>query len=127
MLGLQLFALGLLGELIIFTHAREMKDHHGRPRTRVPQAQERDESEPVGLSVVPTSRTERQEIGSGVSSRCPRIATAPGPACVSLGRATCRRVAPEFGHHGIGGMEVQQTLLARALGTAWLRRLDGGG
>jgi branched-chain amino acid transport system permease protein len=26
-LGLQLFALGLLGELIIFTHAREMKDY----------------------------------------------------------------------------------------------------
>ena len=26
-LGLQLFAIGLLGELIIFTHAREMKDY----------------------------------------------------------------------------------------------------
>lgn len=27
-LGIQLFSLGLLGELIIFTHARHMKDHH---------------------------------------------------------------------------------------------------
>ena len=27
MLGLQLFALGLLGELIIFTHARTIKDY----------------------------------------------------------------------------------------------------
>jgi glycosyltransferase involved in cell wall biosynthesis len=27
-LGLQLFALGLLGELIIFTHARDVKDYH---------------------------------------------------------------------------------------------------
>ena len=26
-LGLQLFALGLLGELIIFTHARDLKDY----------------------------------------------------------------------------------------------------
>ena len=26
-LGVQIFALGLLGELIIFTHAREMKDY----------------------------------------------------------------------------------------------------
>ena len=26
-LGLQIFALGLLGELIIFTHAREMKEY----------------------------------------------------------------------------------------------------
>jgi hypothetical protein len=26
-LGLQLFAIGLLGELIIFTHARELKDY----------------------------------------------------------------------------------------------------
>jgi hypothetical protein len=26
-LGLQLFALGLLGELIIFTHARSIKDY----------------------------------------------------------------------------------------------------
>jgi hypothetical protein len=26
-LGVQLFALGLLGELIIFTHARELKDY----------------------------------------------------------------------------------------------------
>ena len=26
-LGLQLFALGLLGELIIFTHARDMKEY----------------------------------------------------------------------------------------------------
>ena len=26
-LGMQIFALGLLGELIIFTHAREMKDY----------------------------------------------------------------------------------------------------
>jgi hypothetical protein len=26
-LGLQLFALGLIGELIIFTHARQMRDY----------------------------------------------------------------------------------------------------
>jgi hypothetical protein len=27
-LGMQIFALGLLGELIIFTHARQLKDYH---------------------------------------------------------------------------------------------------
>ncbi len=36
-LGMQLFALGLLGELIIFTHAREIKDYQIDTVTRYPQ------------------------------------------------------------------------------------------
>jgi hypothetical protein len=47
-LGLQLFALGLLGELIIFTHAREMKDYKidriiEYPKTDVTSAPAREE------------------------------------------------------------------------------------
>lgn len=37
-LGLQLFALGLLGELIIFTHAREVKDFQIEKVTQFPEA-----------------------------------------------------------------------------------------
>ena len=44
-LGLQLFALGLLAELIIFTHARHIKDYQGAqiiqyPRAELPRARE---------------------------------------------------------------------------------------
>ncbi|HEU5442714.1 MAG TPA: hypothetical protein VFU61_02750 [Steroidobacteraceae bacterium] len=35
-LGLQLFALGLLGELIIFTHARDIKDYQIEEVVRYP-------------------------------------------------------------------------------------------
>jgi glycosyltransferase involved in cell wall biosynthesis len=38
-LGLQLFALGLLAELIIFTHARHIKDYQGAQVIHYPQAQ----------------------------------------------------------------------------------------
>jgi len=37
-LGLQLFALGLLAELIIFTHARHMKDYQAAEITQFPEA-----------------------------------------------------------------------------------------
>jgi len=37
-LGLQLFALGLLAELIIFTHARHIKDYQGAEIIHYPQA-----------------------------------------------------------------------------------------
>ena len=49
-LGLQLIALGLLGELIIFTHAREMKDYqveeviHFEPGARTPASATADKS-----------------------------------------------------------------------------------
>jgi len=38
-LGLQVFALGLLGELIIFTHARELKDYQVDRIYEFPQKQ----------------------------------------------------------------------------------------
>ena len=38
-LGLQLFALGLLAELIIFTHARHLKDYQGAQVLHYPQAE----------------------------------------------------------------------------------------
>jgi glycosyltransferase involved in cell wall biosynthesis len=38
-LGLQLFALGLLAELIIFTHARHIKDYQGAEIIRYPRAE----------------------------------------------------------------------------------------
>jgi glycosyltransferase involved in cell wall biosynthesis len=38
-LGLQLFALGLLAELIIFTHARELKDYQGAQVIHYPKAE----------------------------------------------------------------------------------------
>jgi glycosyltransferase involved in cell wall biosynthesis len=38
-LGLQLFALGLLAELIIFTHARQLKDYHGAQIIHYPKAE----------------------------------------------------------------------------------------
>jgi hypothetical protein len=37
-LGMQLFALGLLGELIIFTHARDIKDYQIDEVVRYPEA-----------------------------------------------------------------------------------------
>jgi glycosyltransferase involved in cell wall biosynthesis len=45
-LGLQLFALGLLGELIIFTHAREMKDYKVDRIIEFPQAEGQQPSPP---------------------------------------------------------------------------------
>jgi hypothetical protein len=38
-LGLQLFALGLLAELIIFTHARHIKDYQGAELIQYPRAE----------------------------------------------------------------------------------------
>jgi glycosyltransferase involved in cell wall biosynthesis len=38
-LGLQLFALGLLAELMIFTHARQLKDYQGAQIIRFPKAE----------------------------------------------------------------------------------------
>jgi hypothetical protein len=38
-LGLQLFALGLLAELIIFTHARHLKDYQGAQVIHYPKAE----------------------------------------------------------------------------------------
>jgi hypothetical protein len=37
-LGLQLFALGLLAELIIFTHSRHMKDYQATEIVQYPEA-----------------------------------------------------------------------------------------
>src|SRR5690606_9109355 len=41
-LGMQIFALGLLGELIIFTHARSLKDYRVEEVVQYPQAQDVD-------------------------------------------------------------------------------------
>ena len=41
-LGLQLFALGLLGELLIFTHARGLKDYQIERVIRFPKAHTTD-------------------------------------------------------------------------------------
>jgi len=43
-LGMQLFALGLLGELVIFTHAREIKDYQIDTVIRYPQATSADDT-----------------------------------------------------------------------------------
>ena len=43
-LGLQIFALGLLGELIIFTHARSIKDYQIERVIQFPQANERPQT-----------------------------------------------------------------------------------
>lgn len=51
-LGLQLFALGLLGELIIFTHAREMKDYKVDRIIEYPRAD---------ATPAPTAREERAD------------------------------------------------------------------
>jgi glycosyltransferase involved in cell wall biosynthesis len=54
-LGLQLFALGLLAELIIFTHARHIKDYQGAeviqyPRAELPRGAVRERAESAGPS-----------------------------------------------------------------------------
>ncbi len=54
-LGLQLFALGLLGELIIFTHAREMKDY------KVDRIVEYPKTDAAALPTPPLLRDERGE------------------------------------------------------------------
>jgi hypothetical protein len=46
-LGLQLFAIGLLGELIIFTHARDIKDY------QVERVVHFDAAEPTSPSAAP--------------------------------------------------------------------------
>jgi len=43
-LGMQIFALGLLGELIIFTHARSMKDYRVEEVIQYPESEEASES-----------------------------------------------------------------------------------
>ena len=43
-LGMQLFALGLLGELIIFTHARDIKDYQIDEVVRYPEGTVTDEN-----------------------------------------------------------------------------------
>jgi hypothetical protein len=43
-LGMQLFALGLLGELIIFTHARDIKDYQVDEVIRYPEGAARESS-----------------------------------------------------------------------------------
>jgi glycosyltransferase involved in cell wall biosynthesis len=48
-LGLQLFALGLLGELIIFTHAREMKDYQVDRIIEYPAKEDTAAAAPVSL------------------------------------------------------------------------------
>ena len=50
-LGLQLFALGLLGELIIFTHARDIKDYQVEEVVRYP-AQTRSEESRIAENVL---------------------------------------------------------------------------
>ena len=55
MLGLQVFALGLLGELIIFTHAREMKDY------QVDRIIEYPKTDVTQLPAPPAAREERGE------------------------------------------------------------------
>jgi hypothetical protein len=51
-LGMQLFALGLLGELIIFTHARDIKDYQVDEVVRYPEAVAGNRAaSPVGTEV----------------------------------------------------------------------------
>jgi hypothetical protein len=57
-LGMQLFALGLLGELIIFTHARDIKDYQVDEVIRYPEG-----------SVGESSRVERVEIEATTHTR----------------------------------------------------------
>jgi glycosyltransferase involved in cell wall biosynthesis len=47
-LGMQIFALGLLGELIIFTHARSMKDYRVEEVIQYPESEEASASESLG-------------------------------------------------------------------------------
>jgi len=49
-LGMQLFALGLLGELIIFTHAREIKDYQIDTVTRYPQGVPAEGAPPAAVA-----------------------------------------------------------------------------
>jgi glycosyltransferase involved in cell wall biosynthesis len=60
-LGMQVFALGLLGELIIFTHARGMKDYRVEQVIQYPDA-------------VASSDGERAPAGPGVNSDMPHTA-----------------------------------------------------
>ena len=47
---MQLFALGLLGELIIFTHAREIKDYQIDTVTRYPQGVPAEGAPPAAVA-----------------------------------------------------------------------------
>ena len=66
-LGLQLFALGLLGELIIFTHAREMKDYK---IDRIIEFASADAAPPAaGTSATPGTPPARDGRSTAVTSR----------------------------------------------------------
>ena len=79
-LGLQLFALGLLGELIIFTHAREIKDYQVERIVRFPgPAAERSESAVIadrigaggnGVELAPGWQTVPRPRGRGDNTLC---------------------------------------------------------
>jgi glycosyltransferase involved in cell wall biosynthesis len=64
-LGMQIFALGLLGELIIFTHARSMKDY------RVEEVIQYPESEEASLSVGDARESEADSRNSGMRHTAP--------------------------------------------------------
>ena len=49
-LGMQLFAIGLLGELIIFTHARDIKDYQIDEVVRYPQDEALRSAPPAGIT-----------------------------------------------------------------------------
>jgi hypothetical protein len=68
-LGLQLFALGLLGELIIFTHAREMKDYKvDRIIEFPPQEQAQATPAPAVLRDERSERAERPDVVRPIAS-----------------------------------------------------------
>ncbi len=110
-LGLQLFALGLLGELIIFTHAREMKDY------KVDRIIEYPETD---VTRAAHSARPRRARGQRTPTR-PLMATTPSaqaesfPSICLVGLMNLPVLAREYAHHGIGGMQVQQTLLGAQL------------
>lgn len=60
-LGMQIFALGLLGELIIFTHARGMKDYRVEKVIQYPDAVATSSAEIHSLSTEPGRSTEMRQ------------------------------------------------------------------
>lgn len=58
-LGMQLFALGLLGELIIFTHARDIKDYQIDQIVRYPAAGDKEHSAAAAEAVQERSDASR--------------------------------------------------------------------
>ncbi len=57
-LGMQLFALGLLGELIIFTHARDIKDYQIDEIVRYPGATGDDDHSAVAAEATVQERSD---------------------------------------------------------------------